>query len=286
MKHILAKLNKYEIKIRKAVNNQMIGNFHSVFKGSGLEFSDLRTYQYGDDVRTIDWKTTAKGKGTFVKIFREEKEQTVFFLVDVSASQEVGYEGNQKIDLAKEVFGVLALSAIKEASKVGIYAFSDQKELYMKASNGLKHGYELILKLFKIEPKSQKTNLTAAFIFALNLLKRRSLVIVISDFIDHDYEHHLKAIAQKHDLVVVHLADKRETNLPKLGIVPVYDKESKKMVWLNTSAPSFRAALNQTFEEKQKKVEQICKQQNANYVLLNTSEDYVPKLIKLFKVRK
>jgi len=156
MQSLIARLNKYEIRIRKAVNSQMRGNFRSVFKGSGLEFSDLRTYQYGDDIRTIDWNTTAKGEGAYVKIYREEKEQNVFFLIDVSASQEVGNGQKRKVDTAKEIAGVLALSAIKEASHVGLYCFSDQKELYLKPSHGMKHGYEFILKLFKHKPISPK----------------------------------------------------------------------------------------------------------------------------------
>ena len=149
LRSLFSKLNKFEIRIRKAVNSQRQGNFSSIFKGTGLEFADLRTYQYGDDVRTIDWITTAKGQGAYVKIFKEEKEQTVFFLLDVSASQKIGALGQTKIDRAKEICGVLALSALKESSHVGLYAFSDQKELYLKPDTGMKFAYKFILKLFK-----------------------------------------------------------------------------------------------------------------------------------------
>lgn len=286
MQDILSKLNKYEIKIRKAVNSQMRGNFQSVFKGSGLEFSDLRTYQYGDDVRAIDWITTAKGHGAYVKIFKEEKEQTVFFMLDVSSSQEVGNTGRLKIDTAKEICGVLALSAIKEATNVGLYCFSDQKELYLKPSNGMKHGYELILKLFKMKPISQQTDIPAALGFTLNFLKRKSVVILISDFLDENYEHNLKALARKHDLVVLHIYDKRETDLPSLGIVPIFDKESNRTVWMNTSSRSFKREMKDVFEENQRKLENLCKKHNANYLAIDSREDYVPKLIQLFRVRK
>jgi uncharacterized protein (DUF58 family) len=286
MQDILSKLTNYEIKIRKAVDSQMRGNFHSIFKGSGLEFSDLRTYQYGDDVRAIDWNVTAKGHGAYIKIFKEEKEQTVFFMLDVSGSQEIGVANRMKLDTAKEICGVLALSAIREASHVGLYCFSDQKELYFKPLNGMKHGYKLILDLFKMKPISQKTDIPSALGFALNIMKRRSVVILISDFLDADYEHHLKALARKHDLVVVHIYDQREVSLPSLGIVPIQDKESKKTVWLNTSSQAFKREMKSIFVENQQKLERLCKQHNANYLAIDSKEDYVQKLIQLFRIRK
>jgi uncharacterized protein (DUF58 family) len=285
IQQFLSKLYKYEIRIRKAVNAQMHGNFRSVFKGSGLEFSDLRLYQYGDDIRLIDWNTSAKGHGTFVKIFREEKEQTVFFMVDVSASQQVGSSTRSKLDTTKEICGVLALSAIKEASHVGMFCFSDQKEKYIKPANSIKHGYQIILELFRLKPNSLRTDLAKSIAFALNSLKRRSLVILISDFIDVNYEYHLKAMARKHDLVVIHLYDQRETNLPKLGIVPVFDTESRRTVWMNTSSSRFRQFFQNIFYTNQQTLEQLCREHKANYIAIDTNEDYVPKLIRLFKVR-
>lgn len=286
MREIISKLNKIEIKIRKAVNAQMHGNFSSIFKGSGIEFADLRTYQYGDDVRTIDWITTAKGHGAYVKIFKEEKEQTVFFMLDVSASQEIGNTGLQKVDIAKEICGVLALSAVKEKSQVGLFCFSDQKELYLKPDYGMKQGYEFIMKLFRLKPKSEKTDLSKALLFGLNMLKRRSVVILISDFLDVDYLSRIKAMAKKHDLVIIHVYDKREVKLPSMGIVPVYDKESKRTVWLNTSSPSFKREMRDVFYENKENLERICKQYNANYLAVDTHEDYVPRLVQLFRVRK
>ncbi len=220
MHEFLARLYQFEIRIRKAVNSQMRGNFRSIFKGSGLEFSDLRTYQYGDDVRAIDWNVSSKGHGTFVKIFREEKDQTVFFLIDVSASQEIGTTTRSKLDTTREVCGVLALSAIKEASHVGMYCFSDQKEKYLKPSNSMKHGYQLIVNLFKLKPESVRTSLTDALLFTLNVLKRRSVVFLVSDFIDSGYEHSLKALARKHDLVVIHMYDQRGNQSAPAGHHP------------------------------------------------------------------
>ncbi len=286
IQEILARLRKYEIRIRKAVNAQMRGDFHSVFKGSGLEFSEVRAYQYGDDVRTIDWNVSAKGNGTFVKIFKEEKEQTVFFMVDVSASQEIGKRNRRKLDVTREICGVLALSAVKEASQVGLYCFTDGKEKYIKPGKGIKQGYEVVMNLFKLEPKSVKTDLAKAISFALTMLKRKSVVILISDFIGEEYEHNLKAVARKHDLVVIHLYDKRETNLPSLGIIPLYDQESRKTIWLNTSSSAFKREMNDIFSNNQTRLEQLCKQYKANYLAVNTDEDFVPKLIKLFKVHR
>jgi uncharacterized protein (DUF58 family) len=286
MKELLKKLRKYEIEIRKFINNHMQGDFHSVFKGSGIEFDDVRAYQYGDDVRTIDWHVTAKGHGTFVKTYREEKEQTVFFVLDVSASQEIGNPGKEKLQIAKEICGVLALSALKEDSEVGLICFSDQKEKYIKPNKGMKHAYYLISEIFDLNPSSIKTDISKAILFTLTLLKRKSIVIFISDFIDENFEKNLKALARKHDLVVIHVSDQRETNLPRLGIVPLYDKESGKTLWMNTSSGAFRSGLDQTFTVKKQELENLCRKQNANYLEINTREDYVPKLIKLFKVRK
>ncbi len=286
MDAFLAKIRNYEIRIRKAVNSQMRGNFRSVFKGTGLEFSDLRTYQYGDDVRAIDWNVSSKGHGTFVRVFREEKDQTVFFVVDVSASQQAGPASRTKLDVTKEVCGTLALSALHEASHVGLYCFSDQRELYIKPANSQKTGYQLVMNLFRLQPKSPRTHLADALLFTLNRLKRRSVVILISDFIDQNYEHNLRALAQKHDLVVIHIYEQREINLPRLGIVPLFDTESGQLAWVNTSSSQFRADLRGLFDDNRVRLEKLCKQHNANYLALDAQEDYVPKLIELFRVHR
>lgn len=286
MKDLIKKLRKYEIQIRKAITSQMQGDFHSVFKGSGLEFDDVRPYQYGDDIRSIDWNVSAKGHGTFVKTFKEDKEQTVFFILDVSASQEIGSSGSMKIDIGKEICGVLALSAVKESSQIGLICFTDQKEAYLKPAKGIQHAYELILKLEKLRPLSLKTDLRKCISYALNSIKRRSVIIMISDFIDEEqYLTGLRAMAKKHDLVIIRILDKRETSLPKLGIVPVLDKETRKTVWVNTSFGGFRDNLNLQQQQREKMLEQFCRRHQVNYVSVNTQEDFVPKLLKLFKVR-
>ena len=285
MKDLLKKLRKYEIQIRKAINSQMQGDFHSIFKGSGLEFDDVRSYQYGDDIRTIDWNVSAKGHGTFVKTFKEEKEQTVFFILDVSGSQEIGSPGRQKMDIGKEICGVLSLSAAKEGSKVGLICFSDQKEKYIKPRKGPQLAYEIVHTLVNIKPESHNTDLSKAILFTLNTIKRRSVIVFISDFIDEGYHHNLKGLAKKHDLVMVRITDKRETKLPKLGIVPIYDKESKQTIWVNTSFGNFRSRIKENYSENEEYLTKFAKRHQINFVTIDTEEDYVPKLLKLFKIR-
>jgi len=284
MQEILAKLRKYEIKIRKVINSQMRGDFHSIFKGSGLEFSDVRDYLYGDDVRRIDWNVSAKGQGTFVKEFKEEKEQTVFFLIDVSASQDLGAD-TTKLQTAQEICGVLAISAAKENNDIGLICYSDQKERYMKPQKGQKYAYEMILNLFKLEPKSTKTDISKMILYTLQTVKRKSIIILLSDFIDNNYESHLKALSKKHDLVIIQLYDKKEISLPRLGIIPVFDKETRKTFWLNTSSKEFRAMQKERFEKTKGLLENIALKSNANYLMINTEEDFVPQLIELFRKR-
>jgi uncharacterized protein (DUF58 family) len=285
MKDIIKKLRQYDIRIRKAVTSQMQGDFHSVFKGSGLEFDDVREYQYGDDVRTIDWNVSAKGHGTFVKTFKEEKEQTVFFLMDISASQEIGTHGHQKIDVSKEICGVLALSAIRESSQVGLLAFSDQKEIYIPPGKGPSHAYHIINRIFKHKAISKETDLSRMMAFSMEMIKKRSVIILISDFIDEGYEKNFRALAKLHDLVVIHLSDKRESEIPNLGIVPLYDKESGKTIWINSSSGGFSKNTSAFFHQNRDKIMHWCRRYQANYLQLDTSQEYVSQLIKLFKVR-
>ncbi|NOT77115.1 MAG: DUF58 domain-containing protein [Cyclobacteriaceae bacterium] len=285
MRELLKKLRRYEIQIRKAINSQMQGDFHSIFKGSGLEFDDVRPYQYGDDIRSIDWHVSAKGHGTFVKTFKEEKEQTIFFVMDVSASQNIGSPGKTKFDIATEICGVLALSGAKESSQVGLICYSDEREKYLKPKKGIAQAYEILASLIRLKPRSSKTNLAKAVSFALNSIKRKSVIVMISDFIDEGYYHNLKSLAQKHDLVLLQITDKRETNLPKLGIIPALDKESKKTLWINTSFGEFRDHLTTSHAGRQTELMKFSRKHQINFLSITTDEDYVPKLLRLFKVR-
>lgn len=286
MKDILKKVRKFEIKIRKEIKNHNHGNYRSVFKGSGLEFSEVRGYQYGDDIRTIDWNVSAKGHGTFVKTFKEEKEQNIFFILDVSGSQDVGKNLSKKIDISKEICSILALSAAKENGNIGLIAFSDKNELYIPAGRGLKHAYYIILKLFKLQNTSINTDLNSCIKFSLSILKKKSVVVLISDFIDINYERNLTALARTHDLVLIHTADPLEFKFPKLGIIPVLDKETRKTRWINTSSKSFREKYQGGFETRKSSLEMLCKLNKANYLWINVQEDYLLPLIKLFQSRK
>lgn len=285
MKEILKKLRRYDIRIRKAINSRMQGDFRSIFKGSGLEYDDVRAYNYGDDVRAINWKVTAKGHGTFLNTYIEEKEQTVFFLLDVSASQEIGRDGKYKQDVAKEVAALLSISATKQNSQTGLLCFSDQRELYIKPGKGRRHQYEVISGIFNLKQKSRKTNLSEAISLTLNILKKKSIIFFISDFIDEGYMHNLKGMAKKHDLIVIHLYDEREREMPSLGIVPLLDKESGKTLWVNTSAGGFRNKLDKTYEQSTHELEKFCHRNDVNYLAIDVHEDYVPKLIQLFTHR-
>ena len=281
-KHVI----NLEIRIRKAINTQMHGNFSSVFKGSGLEFSDLRQYQYGDDVRHIDWNTSAKGHGTFVKLYKEEKEQTVFFLLDGSASGSIGRQGKSKFLTMKEVSAVLALSAMKEASHIGFRCYSDKNEKFMAPAVGKKHGFKAISELFKLAPENKGTDLKGALTFLSNVLKRRSLIFILSDFIDNGFEDFLKATANKHDLVVIQINDKQELKLPSMGIIPIFDPETNRTTWVNTSSKSFKQLLQEETEIKSNRLKKLCKQWSADYITIQAGEDFVPSLIKLFNTRK
>jgi uncharacterized protein (DUF58 family) len=285
MTNLFNKLRKYEIMIRKVANNHLQGEYQSLFKGSGLEFDDLRPYQYGDDVRTIEWKVSAKGHGTFVKTFREDKEQSIFFLLDISASQDIGQEGRRKIDQGKVIAGVLTLAAVFDGSQVGLISYSDEKEKLILPAKGSKQGVKMIKGIFEHVNKSPKTDLNGLFTFALNLIKKRAVVIVISDFIDSDYERPFRALAERHDLVAIQLTDPRESALPSLGIIPVYDKEKGKTTWVNTAFGSFSKKIADTFTFERANLQDICKKNQINYLSIDTNQDIVAPLIELFKYR-
>jgi uncharacterized protein (DUF58 family) len=285
MKELVQKLRKYEIRIRKAINTQMQGDFHSVFKGTGLEFDDVRAYQYGDDVRSIDWNVSAKGNGTFVKTYREEKEQSVFLMLDVSASQTIGTGKQQKLDVGKEICGVLALAAARQQSQIGIICISDRKEKYIKPAKGIEQAYTIIKALRELQPKSGRTNLAAGIKLTMDIIKRRSIILLISDFIDVNYEKELAMLGKRHDLIVIQLLDVRERKIPGLGIVPVVDKETGKTIWLNTSSATFQTRHFAQYLENQHRVIRICQKYQANYLAIQTNEDYVPQLVNLFRLR-
>lgn len=285
MKEILKKVRKYEIEIRKYLNNSNQGDYNSIFKGSGIDFDDLRPYQYGDDHRSINWNISAKEDKIYTNTYKEDKEQSVFFLVDVSQSQHIGKEEN-KINISKEIASVLTISALNTNSQVGILCFSDQKELFIQSKKGASHGYRIIKNLYELNQKSKKTNISSMIKFFMNTVKKKSLVILISDFIDKDYDKNMRALTKKHDVVCLHIYDDYETNIPNLGIIELEEKENNFRKWVNTSSSSFKKLSDNLFISKP---EELKKKMNAigiNYLKINSKENYVKNLIKLFKYRK
>jgi uncharacterized protein (DUF58 family) len=285
MDQLFGKLRKYEIMIRKVANNHLQGEYQSLFKGSGLEFDDLRPYQYGDDIRTIEWKVSAKGHGTFVKTFKEEKDQSVYFLLDISGSQDIGQQGQKKIDQGKLIAGVLTLAAVYDGSQVGLISYSDQQEKLILPSKGSKQGVRVIRGIFNHKNKSLKTDLNGLFSFALNLIKKRSILIIISDFIDQEYERSFRALAERHDVVAIQLTDQREATLPTLGIIPIFDKERGRTTWVNTAFGSFSKKISETFTTERDYLKEICKKNQINYLAIDSKQDIVSPLIDLFKYR-
>ena len=285
MKEILKKVRKYEIEIRKYLNNSNQGDYNSIFKGSGIDFDDLRPYQYGDDHRSINWNISAKEDKIYTNTYKEDKEQSVFFLVDVSQSQHIGKEEN-KINISKEIASVLTISALNTNSQVGILCFSDQKELFIQSKKGASHGYRIIKNLYELNQKSKKTNISSMIKFFMNTVKKKSLVILISDFIDKDYDKNMRALTKKHDVVCLHIYDDYETNIPNLGIIELEEKENNFRKWINTSSSSFKKLSDNLFISKP---EELKKKMNAigiNYLKINSKENYIKNLIKLFKYRK
>lgn len=278
---LVARLQKYELRLRKAVQTQVQGTFRSVFKGTGLEFADVRPYQYGDDVRLIDWSVSAKGHGTFTRQYREEREQQVLLLLDVSASQQLGPAGRQKLDVAREISGVLALVAARQNAQLGLVGYSDRLETYVPPGKGMAHAYRLIKTIYSLQPQSRGTSVATGIRRALGVLRRRSLVILLSDLIDVNFDRELLMLARAHELVVLPLIAPRERQLPPLGIVPLRDKETGRVVWTNTSAPGFREQQTR-YRANQQHVAQLCRRYRVALVPVRIDQDYIPALLDLF----
>ncbi|RZK61117.1 MAG: DUF58 domain-containing protein [Hymenobacter sp.] len=286
---LVRRLRHLEIRMRQAVEAQLQGNFGSVFRGNGLEFDDVRLYQYGDEVRAIDWAVSSKGHGTFVKTYKEEREQQVLVALDVSASQRVGGgpSGPQcKLDLGRDLAGVLALSAARQDAALGLLAFSDQKELYLPPAKGLRAAYALLQRLYGLQPASRHTGVGFGIRQVLSLLKRRTLVVLISDFIDENYERELTMLARQHDLVVVQLLAPQEVAFPALGIVPLRDAETGLQRWVDTSAPAFQAQYASQAQARELALRTLCRRQRVGLLTLRTNEDFVPQLVGLFRQRR
>ena len=285
MKEILKKVRKYEIKIRKFLNSRNQGDYKSIFKGTGLDFDDLRPYQYGDDFRTINWNITAKEDVLYTNTYKEEKEQSVFFLLDISKSQNIGHK-KTKISVIKEITSVLTLSALNQKSQVGLICFSDIKEIFIDSKKGDAHGYKLIRELYKHKNKSEKTNIAGMIDFFMNVNKKKSLVILLSDFIDSNYHSKLRSLSKLHDVICIHIYDKIEINIPKLGIIELKNEENNYSKWINTSSQKFRESVIKTYTTEPDRLKKKLLKYGITYLNIDSEKNYIKDLIKLFKSRK
>jgi len=251
-----------------------------------MAFSEVREYQYGDDIRNIDWNVTARFHTPYLKIFDEERELMVMLLIDVSGSNEFGTKGSFKEDLMTEIAAVLAFSAIQNNDKVGVIFFSDKIEKFIPPKKGTSHILRIIRELIDFTPESQGTDISEALRFLTNAIKKRCTAFIISDFMDHAFEQAIKIASGKHDLVAIRVFDKRETELPEIGMIEVYDKESEGRIWVDTSSKKVRDNFSLWWTNHEKIIDGIFKRSGTDTAGIVTGQDYVKPLMKLFTLRE
>jgi uncharacterized protein (DUF58 family) len=283
---IISKVRRIEIRTKGLVNDLFGGEYHSVFKGRGMMFSEVREYQPGDDIRLIDWNVSARVGTPFVKIFEEERELTVYMVVDVSGSGQYGTVEKMKMELGTEIAAVLGFSAIKNNDKVGVLLFSNEVEKYIPPKKGKSHILRVIRELLYYKPKFRGTSINAALDFLLKVSKRRSVVFLISDFVDSNYWASLKMVNKKHDIIGIRLYDPSEAELPDLGLVKVMDPESEQEFWINTSRYSDRIDYKNTFNNRISELQSRCKKIKFDLISISTQEDYVEPLMDFFHRRE
>lgn len=284
---ILKKVRKIEIKTRGLSNQIFSGHYHSAFKGRGMAFSEVREYQYGDDIRNIDWNVTARFNHPFIKVFEEEREMTVMLLVDVSGSNDFGSGQQLKRMLAAELAAVLAFSAIQNNDKVGVVFFSDQVEKFIPPKKGTSHILRIIREIISFEPAQKGTDISEGLKFLTSAIKKRSTAFLISDFMtSKDFEFAMRIAARKHDLVALRITDKRELEIPAIGLVKMRDPETDQEVWVDTSSSNFRNAYHQNIRSATARLNQIFAKSGIDNTQIFTDEDYVKPLLKLFKRRE
>lgn len=283
---ILKKVRRIEIKTKGLSRNVFSGHYHSAFKGRGMAFSEVREYQYGDDIRNIDWNVTARFNTPFLKVFEEEREMTVMLLIDVSGSNEFGTRKCFKEDMMTEIAAVLAFSAIQNNDKVGVIFFSDCIEKFIPPKKGASHILRIIRELVDFKPVSQKTDIAQPLRFLTNALKKRCTTFIISDFIDKPFEQAIKIAAGKHDLVAIRVTDVRETNLPSVGMIEVYDKEQNERLWIDTSSEKVRKNYRQWWINHEATIDGIFKRSGIDNIKISTDQDFIKPLMKLFIQRE
>ncbi|MGX8712729.1 MAG: DUF58 domain-containing protein [bacterium] len=282
---IIKKVRKIEIKARGLSQQMFSGEYHSAFKGRGMAFSEVREYQYGDDVRNIDWNVTARLAHPYVKIFEEERELTVMLLVDVSGSNRFGTHAQFKEELAAEVAATLAFSAIANNDKVGVILFSDRIEKFIPPKKGRSHILRIIRELITFRPESNGTDLAQALGYFHNVIKRRCTAFLLSDFYDHGYTDALKLVAGKHDMVALRLVDRREEHMENLGLVKFYDPESTETLWVDTGSAALRHAVDERAANDSREVETTMRRYGIDMATMYTGEDFVKPLRSLLARR-
>ena len=284
-KELLKKVRKIEIKTRRLSDHIFGGEYHSTFKGRGMTFSEVRQYQYGDDVRAIDWNVTARYNEPFVKVFEEERELTMMLLADVSGSELFGTSNSFKKEIITEISATLAFSALQNNDKVGLILFSDEVELFIPPKKGQSHVLRIIRELLEFSPASKKTNVAEALKFLTNVIKKRAIVFVLSDFICEDYERTLKITGNKHDLTGIRIYDHREEKIPNLGVVQMQDAETGHSMLVNTQSKKVRQSYAEYYKDRVTYFKEIFKKSGCGTLDCRVDESYVRKLLAYFKRR-
>lgn len=284
-RELISQIRRIEIRTNRLVNDVLAGEYHSVFKGRGVEFEEVREYQHGDDIRTIDWNVTARMSQPYVKRYREERELTVMLLVDASSSSMFGTSGKMKGELAVEISALIAFSAIKNNDRVGLMLFTDTIEKFIPPKKGKKHVLRLIRELLMFEPKGGSTNINAALEFMGKILNRKSVVFLMSDFMSENYQDALRITNQRHDLITVSLTDPREVTLPPIGFLELQDAETGEIIIIDTYDEAIRSQFQQTAEADISQLELEFKKMKIDHVPIRTDRPYIDPLVRFFKLR-
>lgn len=282
---LLKKVRHIEIKTKGLSKHIFAGEYHSAFKGRGMAFSEVREYGFGDDIRSIDWNVTARFNKPYIKIFEEERELTVMLMIDVSNSQNFGTKSRFKDNLITELAAVLSFSAIQNNDKVGVIFFSDKIEKFIPPKKGKKHILFIIRELISFKPESKKTDISVALRYLVNVIKKRSTVFILSDFYDNDFSKALQTVKHKHDVVALQIYDHRENQMPDIGLVKFQDSETGREIWVNTSNKKIREKYENISKIKDQKIKEIFTKTGVDYTKINTEEDYIKPLLRLFKNR-
>lgn len=283
---IISKIKQIELKSRLLSEDIFSGEYHTAFKGRGMAFSEVRQYQFGDDIRSIDWNVTARHNDSHVKIFEEERELSIVFLIDVSDSNYFGGKTKTKQELILEILGVLLFSALANNDLFGVVFVSDEIEKFIAPSKGKKHALHILKEYLSLNPTSKSTNLKVGLDFLRERFKKKSVVFVISDFIDDsNYIDSLKWVAKKHDAIAIQIKDELEEELPNMGIIEFEHAETGEKQWVDTSIPEVRRYISKQMDFRSRKLETELKKINTGYILLNTAEDFVRPLHYFFKKR-